>query len=81
MNIKCSSQCTLFPLPTRGMEEVEVASREQEEISGKKDRENKVTQKMFRAVRTEERSSSPAGGGLLLFWWKNKQEYGIVIKL
>jgi len=32
------------------MEEVEVARREQEEISGKKDRENKVTQKMFRAV-------------------------------
>ena len=32
------------------MEEVETARKEQEKISGKKDRENKVTQKMFRAV-------------------------------
>lgn len=32
------------------MEEVETARKEQEKISGKKDKENKVTQKMFRAV-------------------------------
>ena len=32
------------------IEEVETARKEQEKISGKKDRENKVTQKMFRAV-------------------------------
>ena len=32
------------------MEEVETARKEQEKISGKKDKENTVTQKMFRAV-------------------------------
>ena len=32
------------------MEEVETAGKEQEKISGKKEQENKVTQKMFRAV-------------------------------
>ena len=32
------------------MEAVEAARREQEKISGKKDSENAVTQKMFRAV-------------------------------
>ena len=32
------------------MEAVETARKEQEQISGKKDKENKVSQKMFRAV-------------------------------
>ena len=32
------------------MEEVETVRKEQEKISGKKDKENMVTQKMFRAV-------------------------------
>ncbi len=32
------------------MEAVEMARKEQEKISGKKEKENTVTQKMFRAV-------------------------------
>lgn len=55
--------------------------KERETISGKKDKENTVTQKMFRAVLTEDRSSSPMGDGFFTFrGWKSRQECGIVIK-
>ena len=50
MNIKCSSQCTLFPLPTRGMEEVETARKEQEKLSSGGENKEKLSKKMFRVV-------------------------------